>query len=91
MKGVASSNSVVSLTTHQSLLQVPSALEIGFVPRSKVASQFPGIFLFTDIARLIRPVRNLMTDTVEYIGTFEQVNILLDSAEIGENEDEKIR
>ncbi|XP_047136154.1 DNA-directed RNA polymerase I subunit RPA2 isoform X2 [Hydra vulgaris] len=52
---------------------VPPTMEIIFIPRTKFASQYEGIFLFTDVARMIRPVRNLLTNTVEYIGSFEQV------------------
>ncbi|XP_057292980.1 DNA-directed RNA polymerase I subunit RPA2-like isoform X4 [Hydractinia symbiolongicarpus] len=52
---------------------VPADMEICFVPKTKVASQYPGVFIFTDVARMIRPVKNLTTKTIEYIGTFEQV------------------
>ena len=39
----------------------------------KTKGQFPGVFLFTTPARMIRPVTNLRTNSREYIGTFEQV------------------
>ena len=48
-------------------------MEITFIPRTKFASQYEGVFLFTDVARMIRPVYNLLTNTIEYIGSFEQV------------------
>eukprot|EP00795_Rhopilema_esculentum_P014271 gene14271-5300_t len=48
-------------------------LEAVLVPRTKFASQYPGIFIFTNIARMMRPVKNLRTGSVEYIGSFEQV------------------
>jgi len=35
--------------------------------------QYPGLFLFTTPARMMRPVINLAMDKVEYIGPFEQV------------------
>lgn len=35
--------------------------------------QFPGLFLFTGVARMMRPVINLAYGEVELIGTFEQV------------------
>ena len=43
------------------------------MPKTQVASQYPGLFLFTNTARMMRPVKNLAFDMVEMIGTFEQV------------------
>ena len=43
------------------------------VPKSSAASQYPGIYLFTTVARLIRPVWNYACMSMEMIGTFEQV------------------
>lgn len=51
-------------------------MEIALVPKTDLASQFPGIFLFTSVARMIRPVKNLLTNSIEYIGSFEQVSII---------------
>ena len=48
-------------------------MEIAFVPRTKYASQHPGVFIFTDVARMVRPVHNLLVNKIEYIGSFEQV------------------
>lgn len=48
-------------------------MEISFIPRTKQASQFPGIFIFTNPARMVRPVKNLVSKTTELIGTLEQV------------------
>eukprot|EP00794_Sanderia_malayensis_P003438 gene3438-3933_t len=53
--------------------KVSKLIEAVLVPRSKFASQYPGIFIFTNIARMMRPVKNLRTGEIEYIGTFEQV------------------
>ena len=49
--------------------------EIVFIPKETHGSYtlYPGLFLFTTPARIIRPVMNLITKTIEYIGTFEQV------------------
>lgn len=55
------------------LYQVPRVLEICVVQRTAVASQHPGVYLFTTPARMMRPVRNLAYDKVEMVGTFEQV------------------
>jgi DNA-directed RNA polymerase I subunit RPA2 len=57
--------------------RVPKFLEIGYVPASDVASPDPGIYLFASPARMMRPVQNLKTDCVEWIGTFEQVSSLV--------------
>ena len=48
-------------------------MEICMVPKSSAASQYPGIYLFTTVARLIRPVWNYACKSMEMIGTFEQV------------------
>ncbi len=53
--------------------QVPSTLEICLVKRTRVASQFPLLALFSGVARMMRPVRNLACGADELIGTFEQV------------------
>ena len=47
-------------------------MEICLVQKTPVSSQFPGLILFTGVARMMRPVKNLAYDTVEMIGTFEQ-------------------
>ncbi|XP_023247009.1 DNA-directed RNA polymerase I subunit RPA2 isoform X3 [Copidosoma floridanum] len=53
--------------------EVPPTMEIVFVPKKNVALQYPGIFLFTNSARMMRPVKNLLVNKTELIGTFEQV------------------
>uniref|UniRef100_A0A2C9JZV8 DNA-directed RNA polymerase subunit beta n=1 Tax=Biomphalaria glabrata TaxID=6526 RepID=A0A2C9JZV8_BIOGL len=55
--------------------QLPFALEICLVKKTEVASQYPGLYLFTTVARMIRPVLNLAANAIEMIGTFEQVNL----------------
>ncbi|XP_064648156.1 DNA-directed RNA polymerase I subunit RPA2-like [Lineus longissimus] len=55
--------------------KVPDRLEIGLVPMTDaaVAGQYPGLFLFTTVARMVRPVLNLRCKKTEMIGSFEQV------------------
>ena len=52
---------------------MPRVLEICLVPRTPVASQYPGVYLFSSAARMVRPVTNLSCSKVEMIGSFEQV------------------
>lgn len=52
--------------------EIPNTLEIGFIPPTNAATQFPGLFLFSTPARIMRPVMNLAVGKVELIGTFEQ-------------------
>ncbi|KAJ8953551.1 hypothetical protein NQ318_002971 [Aromia moschata] len=52
---------------------VPDTLEIVSVPLRKTVSQYPGIYLFTGPARMMRPLLNLATNKIELVGTFEQV------------------
>ena len=51
---------------------VPLELEIGYVPPSR-GGQYPGLFLFSEPARMVRPVKYLMTGDTDLIGPFEQV------------------
>ncbi|XP_071484043.1 DNA-directed RNA polymerase I subunit RPA2-like [Diadema antillarum] len=53
---------------------VSSTTEIVLVQSNgKLGGQYPGLYIFTTPARLMRPVRNLALKTTEMIGTFEQV------------------
>jgi len=52
--------------------QVPKFTELAFVPKRK-NGQFPGLFIFTSLARMMRPVINMKYNQVEFVGAFEQV------------------
>lgn len=52
--------------------KVPLDLEIGFVPESK-GGQYPGLFLFSTRARMMRPVKFLANGKDDQVGPFEQV------------------
>merc|ERR1719430_560629 len=52
--------------------RVPQMTEIVLVPERDIPGQYPGIFIFTGAARMMRPVMNLKAKTIEYVGTFEQ-------------------
>lgn len=47
-------------------------LEIGWVPLSK-GGQYPGLYLFSGRARMMRPLKFLLNGRDDSIGTFEQV------------------
>ncbi|XP_075213052.1 RNA polymerase I subunit Rpl135 isoform X2 [Lycorma delicatula] len=53
--------------------KVPNTMEIVLLPIKQTVCQFPGLFLFTGPARLMRPVYNLKVQQIELIGTLEQV------------------
>ena len=50
---------------------VPNELEVGYIPSTK-GGQYPGVYLFSQAARMIRPVRYLPLDKQDFIGPFEQ-------------------
>ena len=50
---------------------VPLELEVGYIPVSN-GGQYPGIYMFSSPARMIRPVKYLPLDKVDYVGSFEQ-------------------
>jgi len=52
--------------------KVPPTLEIAFIPPGS-GRQYPGVFLFSSPARMMRPVKYLATGDTEYVGSFEQV------------------
>ena len=54
---------------------VSEYIEIVLIPKEPHGryTLYPGLFLFTTPARMIRPVLNLVTKTTEYVGTLEQV------------------
>lgn len=50
---------------------VPVELEIGYIPNSN-GGQYPGVYMFSQAARMIRPVRYLPLEKNDYVGPFEQ-------------------
>ncbi|XP_003739764.1 DNA-directed RNA polymerase I subunit RPA2 [Galendromus occidentalis] len=55
--------------------KIAPTLEICVIPRTEQNSLYPGIFLFSTPARMMRPVLNNRTQAVEWIGTLEQVHM----------------
>ena len=51
---------------------VPPTLEVGFVPPGNPGSPYPGLYLFTGAARLVRPVLQRASGRTELIGPLEQ-------------------
>jgi len=51
---------------------VPPTLEVAFIPPATKGGPYPGLFLFTVGARLVRPVLQRATGRTEYIGPMEQ-------------------
>ncbi|TFK72054.1 beta and beta-prime subunits of DNA dependent RNA-polymerase [Pluteus cervinus] len=62
---------------------IPLDLEIGLVPPSK-GGQYPGLYLFSTMSRMMRPVKYLANGRDDQIGPFEQVylNIAVTPEEI---------
>ena len=52
--------------------QVPQTMEIALIPQGNAGSPYPGLFLFTGAARLVRPVLQRATGRTEMIGPMEQ-------------------
>ncbi|CAN3360331.1 DNA-directed RNA polymerase I subunit Rpa135p [Diutina catenulata] len=51
---------------------LPRDLEVGYVPPS-AKGQYPGLYLFGGIARMMRPVKYLPLGETDIVGPFEQV------------------
>lgn len=52
---------------------IPNDIEICLIPKTDSPTQFPGLFIFTNIFRMVRAVVNCQQNVHEYIGSFEQV------------------
>jgi DNA-directed RNA polymerase I subunit RPA2 len=50
---------------------IPVEMEIGHVPTSN-GGLYPGLYLFTQPSRMIRPVKYFANDKLDYVGPFEQ-------------------
>ncbi|WAQ94633.1 RPA2-like protein [Mya arenaria] len=73
MVGYVADDQAETVTQKMRYMKVPSTMEVCLVKRTPYASQYPGLYLFTTPARMVRPVINLALEQVEMIGTFEQV------------------
>eukprot|EP00970_Alexandrium_tamarense_P003244 scaffold502_cov192-Alexandrium_tamarense.AAC.2 len=51
---------------------VPPTLEVAYIPPGMKGGPYPGLFLFTIAARVVRPVLQRATGRTEYIGPMEQ-------------------
>ena len=50
---------------------VPVELEVGYVPNAE-GGQYPGIYIFSQAARMVRPVKYLPLEQRDFVGPFEQ-------------------
>ncbi|KAH0122856.1 beta and beta-prime subunits of DNA dependent RNA-polymerase, partial [Aureobasidium melanogenum] len=50
---------------------VPAELEIGYIPNSN-GGQYPGLYMFSQAARMYRPVKYLPLEKEDFVGPFEQ-------------------
>lgn len=50
---------------------IPVEAEIGYIPNSK-GGQYPGIYIFSQASRMVRPVRYLPLEKTDFVGPFEQ-------------------
>ncbi|XP_067841222.1 DNA-directed RNA polymerase I subunit RPA2 [Heptranchias perlo] len=64
--------------------KVPPWIEIVLIPMMGKPSIYPGLYLFTTMCRMVRPVRNLALGKEELIGTLEQLymNIAITETDI---------
>lgn len=53
--------------------KIPNDIEVCLIPKTGSPTQFPGVYIFTNIFRMMRPVINRDHSKHEYIGSFEQV------------------
>ena len=72
LKALASNNN-----NENNLAQgLPKYMEICHVPKINLEncsySLYPGLYIFTTPGRMMRPLTNLTTNDIEYIGTMEQ-------------------
>jgi DNA-directed RNA polymerase I subunit RPA2 len=51
---------------------IPPTTEVAFIPTGNRGSPYPGLYLFTGAARLVRPVLHRASGRTEFIGPLEQ-------------------
>ncbi|XP_078068409.1 DNA-directed RNA polymerase I subunit RPA2 [Mustelus asterias] len=66
------------------LKRIPPWTEIVLIPMMDKPSIYPGLYIFTTMSRMVRPVRNLALGKEELIGTLEQLymNIAITETDI---------
>lgn len=62
------------LTCQGPELLVPAHMEVAHIPFEK-GGAYPGVFLFSAVSRMVRPVLQLPCRSTELIGTLEQINM----------------
>lgn len=55
--------------------RIPPWMEVVLIPMTGKPSLYPGLFLFTNPCRLVRPVQNVELGHEELVGTMEQVRL----------------
>ena len=60
---------------------VPATMEVALLPGGNRGGAFPGLYLFTDAARMIRPVQQIKTGRTEWIGPMEQQYMAIECME----------
>ncbi|GAB7360957.1 hypothetical protein MBLNU230_g0940t1 [Neophaeotheca triangularis] len=50
---------------------IPLGLEVGYIPSSN-GGQYPGVYMFSTPARMLRPVKYLPLNRTDFVGPFEQ-------------------
>ena len=53
--------------------KIPETVEICLIEYSNKPTQYPGFYLFTESARMMRPVLQISSGNIEMVGTFEQM------------------
>lgn len=70
-----------SLKVDRQNKDVPYTTEIALIRYSsdvkQVITQFPGLYIYTSLGRMIRPVTNLAAKKTEYIGMLFQLFLIL--------------
>uniref|UniRef100_A0A183BY38 DNA-directed RNA polymerase n=1 Tax=Globodera pallida TaxID=36090 RepID=A0A183BY38_GLOPA len=67
--------------------RVPTMTELTLIKQSpdpeSIQTQYPGLYIYSGLGRLMRPVRNLLFNQIEQIGIFEQVylSVVIDPEE----------
>ena len=82
-------NAVASFRQLKCKSILPEEMEIAFIPQNFATRQYPGLYIFvTTGGRMSRPVNNLRTGSIEWIGILEQLHlhICMKKEDIVENE-----
>eukprot|EP00940_MAST-03C_sp_MAST-3C-sp2_P000348 g348.t1 len=81
MRGATKCIEALRLLKTSNASPLPANMEIAHLPSEGTGGPFPGLYLFTDAGRLVRPVQQIRTGRTEWVGPMEQQFLAIECME----------